>query len=176
MLTQALQEIREARLLIGVADHKGLLRLPDPTGGVAFDGRLAAGGLFAGNARFKNVEAHDVARNVVKNEGEEIEVDNGVEAPGKVVEQRGQIALLGDGLADLEQGFELSPGVFERGGERHFRRRDDGIRHRWQDNIRVAEGSTAGGRGRASSSRILECASKRDNSRLLFLLPPTGWP
>jgi hypothetical protein len=24
----------------------------------------------------------------------------------------------------------LAPGVFERGGKRHFRRRDDGIRHR----------------------------------------------
>ncbi len=61
MLTEALQEIRKARLLFGIADHKGLLRLPDPTGGVAVDGRLTAGGLFAGDARFQNVEAHDVA-------------------------------------------------------------------------------------------------------------------
>jgi hypothetical protein len=32
--------------------------------------------------------------------------------------------------------------VFERGGKRHFRRRDDGIRHRKQDNTRVGGGST----------------------------------
>jgi hypothetical protein len=38
----------------------------------------------------------------------------------------------------------LTPGVFERGGERHFRRGDDGIRHRRQDNIWVGGGSTAG--------------------------------
>jgi hypothetical protein len=34
--------------------------------------------------------------------------------------------------------------VFERGGERHFRRGDNGILHRRQDNIRVGGGSTAG--------------------------------
>jgi hypothetical protein len=33
--------------------------------------------------------------------------------------------------------------VFERGGKRHFRRRDDGIRHRRQDNTAVGGGSTA---------------------------------
>jgi hypothetical protein len=36
----------------------------------------------------------------------------------------------------------LTPGVFERGGKRHFRRGDDGIRHRKQDNTRVGGGST----------------------------------
>ena len=142
MLTKALQKIGESLLLFGVADHKGLLRLPDPTGGVALDGRLTAGGLFAGDARFKNVQAHDVAGSVVKNQGEEIEVDNGVQAAGQVVEQCREITLLGNGLADLEQGFELTPGMFQRGGERHFRRGDDGIRHSRQDNTRVGEGST----------------------------------
>src|SRR5882762_2808031 len=84
MLTQALQEIREARLLFGVANHKGLLRLPDPTGGVAFDGRLTASGLFARDAGFKNVKTHDVARSIVENEGEEVEVNDGVQARGEV--------------------------------------------------------------------------------------------
>src|SRR6266850_8058119 len=99
MLTQALQEIREARLLFGVANHKGLLRLPDPAGGVAFDGRLAASGLFARDAGFKDVEAHDVACGIVKYEGEEVELNDGVQALGKVMEQGAKIALLGDGLA-----------------------------------------------------------------------------
>ena len=142
MLTEALQEIREARLLFRVAHDEGLLRLPNPTGGVALDGRLTARGLFAGDTRFQNVEAHDVTGRLVKDEREEVEVDDGVKARGKIVEKRGEIALLGDSLADFEQGFELTPGVFKRGGERHFRRRDDGIRHSRQDNTRVGGGST----------------------------------
>jgi hypothetical protein len=36
----------------------------------------------------------------------------------------------------------LTPGVFKRGGERHVRRRNDGVRHTRQDNTRVGEGST----------------------------------
>jgi hypothetical protein len=32
--------------------------------------------------------------------------------------------------------------VFQRGGERHFRRRNDGFRHTSQDNTRVGQGST----------------------------------
>ena len=82
----------------------------------------------------------------MKDERKEIEVDDGMEAAGKVVEKRGKITLLRDGLADFEQGFELTPGVFERGGKRHFRRRNDGVRHRRQDNTRVGEGSTGGNR------------------------------
>jgi len=128
--TIARQEIGEARFFFGVADDEGLLRLPDPAGGVAFDGRFGAGDFFAGDTSFENVEAHDVFCGVVKDEREEVEVDDGVEAAGKVVEKRGEIALLGDSLADFEQGFELTPGMFKRGGERHFRRGDDGFRHR----------------------------------------------
>ena len=78
----------------------------------------------------------------MKNQSEEIEVDNGVESAGKVVEKRREIALLGDGFADFEQSFELTPGVFERRSEYHFRRRDDGFRHRKQDNTQVGGGST----------------------------------
>jgi hypothetical protein len=144
MLTDALQEIREARFFFGVADHKGLLRLPDPTGGVALDGRLSAGGLFAGDARFQNVEAHHVLGGVVQDEREEIEVNDGVQARGEVVEKRGKIALLGNSFADFEQGFELAPGVFERRGERRFRRRNDVIRHNKQNSTRAGEGSTEG--------------------------------
>jgi len=127
VLAEALQEIREARLPFGVADHKGLLRLPDPAGGIALNRRFAAGGLFSGDARGENVKSHDVASRIVEDEGQKIEVDDGAQAVRKIVKQRGEIALLGDGLADFEQGFELTPGVFERGGERHFRRGDDGI-------------------------------------------------
>jgi hypothetical protein len=90
------------------------------------------------------VETHNVACGIVENEGEEVEVDYGVQAFGEVVEKRGKIPLLGDGLADFEQGFELTPGVFERRGRRHFRRRNDVFRHKKQDNILAEERSTAG--------------------------------
>jgi hypothetical protein len=58
------------------------------------------------------MEPHDIARGIVENEGEEVEIDDGVQALGKVVEQRAKIALPSDGLADFEQGFKLTPGVF----------------------------------------------------------------
>ena len=127
--------------------------MPDPAGGISLDRRLAAGGLFAGDACGENVEAHDVASGVVQDEGQKIEFDDGAQAVRKIVKQRWKIALLGDGLADFEQGFELTPGVFERGGERHFRRGDDGIRHRKQDNTRVGGGSTQGMRARGMEVR-----------------------
>ena len=59
------------------------------------------------------------------------------------MEKRGEIALLGDSLADFEQGFELTPRMFKRGGDGNFRRGNDGFRHRGQDNIWVGGGSTA---------------------------------
>ena len=72
-------------------------------------------GFSAGDARFQDVQAHDVARGIMENESEEVEVHDGVEALGEIVKKRGQIAMLGDGLADFEQGFELTPGVFTAG-------------------------------------------------------------
>ena len=144
MFAEALQEFGEACFFLDVANDKGLLRLPDPAGRIIFNGSFRASGLFTGDARFENVEAHDVARGIVQDEGEEVELDDGVQALGEVVEQRWEIALLGDGLADFQQGFKLTPGVFQRGGERHFRRRNDGVRHSRQDIIRVGEGSTQG--------------------------------
>jgi len=83
----------------------------------------------------------------VKDEREEVEVDDGVEAAGKVVEKRGEIALLGDSLADFEQGFELTPGMLERRSKGDFGRGNDRLRHSRQDNTGVGEGSTLGERG-----------------------------
>jgi len=142
MLADSRDEFREARFFRNVADDKRLLRLPDPAGRIVFNGRFRASGLFTGNAAFQDVEAHNVARRIVKDEAEEVELNDEVQARGKVVEKRGKIALLGDGLADFEQGFKLAPGVFERGGERHFRRRNNGVRHTRQDNTRVGGCST----------------------------------
>jgi hypothetical protein len=41
--------------------------------------------------------------------------------------------------------------VFQRGGERHFRRRNNGVRHTGQDNTRVGAVSTKGGHGASGS-------------------------
>jgi hypothetical protein len=50
----------------------------------------------------------------VEREREEIEIDNGVEALGEIVEEFVEIALLRNGFADFEKGFELAAGVLVR--------------------------------------------------------------
>jgi hypothetical protein len=47
----------------------------------------------------------------MERQGEEIEIDDGVEALGEIVEEFREIALLRDGFADFEKGFELAAGV-----------------------------------------------------------------
>ena len=91
MFAEAFQEFGKARFFLDVADDEGLLRLPDPSGRIVFNGSFRAGGLFTGDARFENVEAHHIADGIMKDEGKKIEVDHGVQALGKVVEQRGQM-------------------------------------------------------------------------------------
>jgi hypothetical protein len=97
---------------------------------------------FAGDAGFEDVEAHDVAGRVVKDKSEEVEINDGMEALSEIVEEHGQVAMLGDSLGDLKQGFELTPGVFQRRGGGHFRRGKNGIRHRAQNSTGVGKGST----------------------------------
>ena len=95
-------------------------------------------------------------RGVVKDQSEEVEVNDGVQSRGKVVKQRRKIALLRNSLAYFEQGFELSPGVLQRRSMRHFRRRDDPFRHRRQDNTRTSDGSTAARAGHPKEAAIAE--------------------
>ena len=142
MFTETLEKFWKARFFLGIADEEGLLRLPNPAGRIALDRRFAAGGLFAWKMSFEDMKAHDVANRVVEDQAKEIEINNRVKPRGKIVEERGEVALLRDGLANLQQGFELTTGVVQRGSERHFRRRNDGVRHRKQDNTRVGGGST----------------------------------
>ena len=86
VFAEAVEKFGEARLFLSVGDDEGLLRLPDPAGGIALNGRLTADGLVTRDSRFQDVEAHDVLGGVVQDEGEEIEVDDRMEAAGKVVE------------------------------------------------------------------------------------------
>jgi len=68
------------------------------------------------------MKPHHVPDGIVENESKKVELDNGMKAPGKVVEKRGKIALLGDCFADFEQGFELTPGMLEGRSEGDFGR------------------------------------------------------
>jgi hypothetical protein len=62
------------------------------------------------------VQAHRVGGGVVEHEGQKIELQNGVETLGEFVKEGLEIALLGDGFADLEKRFELPVGVLEARG------------------------------------------------------------
>ncbi len=78
----------------------------------------------------------------MKNESKEIEINDGVEALGEIVKKSGEVAVLGDGFGYFEQGFELTPGMFERRNRGDFGRGNNGIRHRSQNSIRLARVST----------------------------------
>ncbi len=111
-VAEALHEFGVALFFGGVADDESFLSTPDLAGRMAVDGRFGADVFVVRDARFENVEAHDVASGIVESEREEIEIDDGVEALGEIVEECGEVALLGDGFADFEEGFELAAGVF----------------------------------------------------------------
>jgi hypothetical protein len=61
--------------------------------------------------RFQNVEAHGAAGRIVKNQAEEIELQDSVEAIGKFVEKELEVALLGNRFGNFEQGLELPHGL-----------------------------------------------------------------
>jgi hypothetical protein len=62
---------------------------------------------------FQNVEAHGTAGGIVKNQAEKIELQDGVESIGKLVEEELEVALLGDCFADFEESLELPHGLRE---------------------------------------------------------------
>ena len=84
-VAQPLQEIGEAAFFFRVADDKGLLRLPNPTGWMALHGRFAAGFYRSWETGFQYVEAHDVAHRVVKHKCEEVKIHHRMKPFGKVV-------------------------------------------------------------------------------------------
>jgi len=120
VFAEARHKIRESRFFVDIEDDERLLRLPNPAGGMALDRRFRASRLFCGNMGFENVEAHDVPDGIVENKTKEVESMNRMEPASKVVETARGDRAAGRCLADFEQGFKLTPGVFERGGKRHF--------------------------------------------------------
>jgi hypothetical protein len=53
------------------------------------------------------VQPHSAAGRIVKNQAKKIELQDGVEAIGKFVEEEFEVSLLGNRFADFEEGFEL---------------------------------------------------------------------
>jgi hypothetical protein len=143
-IAETLEKIGETMIFFGVADDKRLLRLPDPAGRMTIDRSFAAclGG--GRQTSLEDVEAHDVANGVVKDEGEKVKIDDAVETLGKVVKKSVEVAMLGDGFRHFEQGFELTPGLFKRRRGSRFGWGDCRIRHTSQNSIGVGGGSTKG--------------------------------
>ncbi len=116
--------------------------MPDPPGRMAFHRGFAAGFYRSRKPSFENVKSHDVSHGVMQDQGEEIKVDNAMEALGQVVKKSGEVPMPRNGFGNFEQGFELAPRMFERRCAGYFGRGDSGIRHRLQNSIRVGRGST----------------------------------
>ena len=90
-----------------------------------------------GNARFQNVQSHDVADRVVQHQRQEVELHHPVKPLGELMKKRRQIALLRDGLTHFQQRLQLAPGVVQRLYLRNFRGRNSRVRHNRQDSIRL---------------------------------------
>ena len=62
--------------------------------------------------------------------------------------------MLCDGFRHFEQGFELTPGVFQRRGGGYFGRGDSRIRHSRQNSTRVGRRSTKGAMAKRMKLRL----------------------
>ena len=66
---------------------------------------------------------------IVQHERKEIGVDDGMQANGELMEQPLKIAMLCNDFADVEQRFQLTPGVIKHRGGNCLRRRNREARH-----------------------------------------------
>jgi hypothetical protein len=97
-----------------------------------------------GLAGLEDVQAHGIVGGVVEDENKKIELHQRVQAFGEFVEKGLEIALLGDGFADLQECVELALGMVERGRKLGFLRKMDRIRHRSENNIGFGGVTTLG--------------------------------
>jgi len=91
------------------------------------------------------VQTHGVGGRVVQNKSKKIELQNGVEALGKFVEETVQVVVLRDGFADFEKRLELPRGVLEAGSSRGVGRDLLFIVHERQNSTRFGEVTTGAG-------------------------------
>lgn len=110
---QALHEIGIARVLGGIENDERLLMLPNPARGNFVDGKFAVRLWLNRIVRLEDVKAHGVVGRFVKDQGEKVEGKDAVETLGKIVEEGFQVALLGDGFGDFEQGLDLAGRVVD---------------------------------------------------------------
>src|SRR5580704_13176479 len=106
--------------------------------------RRFGAGLLGGRGKtsFENMQPHDVAHRVMKHERQKIKVHDTMKPLCEVVKKSRQVAMLRDRFRHFEQGFELTPRVFERRCSCRFGRGYSGIRHRNQNSTRLARRST----------------------------------
>src|SRR5579883_1573643 len=137
-----LHEFGIAGVLGCVLNNEWLLVFEDPSGWGVCGRQFLRAFVLDGLLRDQNVQAHHAAGRVVKNHAEKIELENGVEAIGELVKQRLQIALLGDHLAEIEEGLKLPSGLCAGRRRSDFRGRYWRLRHKWENSIGFGGGST----------------------------------
>jgi hypothetical protein len=141
---QFFHEVRVARIFSSVLGEEEFLIFENPAGGRVGDRHLFGAFRREGIFRFQNVQAHGAARRIVKNQAEKIELQHRVETIGKFVEEKLQVALLGDRFADFEQGFKLAHGL-RQGRSRGGRGRRVGkLRHKHENSIGFRRLTTEG--------------------------------
>lgn len=65
--------------------------------------------------RLENVNAHGVARGVMENKAEKIELQDSVQVQREFVKETLEVALPRDGFADVQKGFQLTAGMLDGG-------------------------------------------------------------
>jgi hypothetical protein len=90
-------------LLVHVRHDQRLLALPHQPRRRFCDGKLRPG-LRRGFGGLQDVQPHGVARRLVQDQAEVIEVHHLVKPAGQLVEQRGEVAVRDDRFRDSQQG------------------------------------------------------------------------
>ena len=136
VLAHDLQQRREWRFLFQVIQDERLLRFPDPAGRRLADLEFGPEAGVPGHFGFEDVQAHDVARGIVQDQVQVLEVHHAVQPLRQFVEQLAEIAVLGDRFGHFEQRLMLrlrrSAGQFASGN----------IAHSLENNTTVRRGST----------------------------------
>ena len=110
---QALHEGGIARVLGGIKNDEWLLMLPNPACRNFFDGKFTVRLGLNGIVRLEDMKAHGVVGGLVKDQSEKVESENAVKPLGEIVEEGLEVALLGNGFGDFQEGFKLTLRVLQ---------------------------------------------------------------
>jgi len=100
-------DLGEARLLVEVIDHQRLLRLPRPASGRLRDRQFVSRLDSGGHGALQNVQAHHLARRVIKDKAKELKTHQAMQALGEIVEEAGQAPVGSNRLRHLKQRLAL---------------------------------------------------------------------